>query len=212
MVQMPALNTPQFGWVKSRLSRQSAAGAADFPAGSRGGSDLLRCAQSAARILYRPADSESHRCRQNCPGLLDRYLARTGYDSQQYDGAEDPNRPDNLWHPVPGDHGAHGAFDARARVWSPQLWAQRTPRVGCARHGALVTYGRSRASRKQMITSLQRGIAQTHRCASRDRVNPQASRFASQWRCRPQLRLQNATRRGPVLGLKYQIQLQPVNR
>ena len=50
------------------------------------------------------------------------YLARTGYDSQQYDGAEDPNRPENLWQPVPGDHGAHGAFDARARNWSPQLW------------------------------------------------------------------------------------------
>jgi hypothetical protein len=56
------------------------------------------------------------------PGLLDRYLARTGYDSQQYDGAEDPNRLDNLWHPVPGDRGTHGAFDARARNWSPQLW------------------------------------------------------------------------------------------
>jgi len=54
--------------------------------------------------------------------LLDRYLARTGYDSQQYNGAEDPNRPDNLWQPVPGDHGAHGAFDARARSWSRQLW------------------------------------------------------------------------------------------
>jgi hypothetical protein len=37
----------------------------------------------------------------------------TGYNSQQHDGAEDPNRPDNLWQPVPGDHGAHGAFDAR---------------------------------------------------------------------------------------------------
>jgi len=56
------------------------------------------------------------------PGLLDRYLARTGYDSQQCDGAEDPNRLDNLWHPIPGDRGAHGAFDERARSWSPQLW------------------------------------------------------------------------------------------
>jgi hypothetical protein len=56
------------------------------------------------------------------PGLLDHYLARTGYDSQQHDGAEDPNRADNLWQPVPGDHGAHGVFDARARNRSPQLW------------------------------------------------------------------------------------------
>jgi hypothetical protein len=54
--------------------------------------------------------------------LLDRYLARTGYDSQQYDGPENPNRPENLWQPVAGDHGAHGAFDARAHNWSPQWW------------------------------------------------------------------------------------------
>ena len=57
------------------------------------------------------------------PGLLDHFLARTGYESQQYDGKEDPNRPDNLWRPVRGDHGAHGAFDARAISCSPQLWA-----------------------------------------------------------------------------------------
>jgi len=56
------------------------------------------------------------------PALLDHYLARTGYDSQQYNGVEDPNRPDNLWQSVPGDHGAHGAFDSRARSWNPQLW------------------------------------------------------------------------------------------
>jgi len=56
------------------------------------------------------------------PGLLDRYLADTGYDSQQYDGPEDPDRVHNLWQPVPGDHGAHGAFDARAKECSPQLW------------------------------------------------------------------------------------------
>src|SRR5207244_6124586 len=57
------------------------------------------------------------------PGLLDHFLARNGYDSQQYDGPEDPNRAHNLWEPVPGDHGAHGAFDARAKECSPQLWA-----------------------------------------------------------------------------------------
>src|SRR5204862_485199 len=53
------------------------------------------------------------------PGLLDRYLARNGYDSQQYDGLADPNRPNNLWEPLPGDFGAHGDFDDRAhkRSW-----------------------------------------------------------------------------------------------
>jgi hypothetical protein len=57
------------------------------------------------------------------PGVLDRYLARTGYKSQQTDEPEDPNRPHNLWEPVPGDFGAHGNFDSRAHDRSLQLWA-----------------------------------------------------------------------------------------
>ncbi len=59
------------------------------------------------------------------PGLLDEYLGRTGYDSQQHDGAEDPNRPNNLWEPVDAtrDHGAHGSFDKRAKGHSRELFA-----------------------------------------------------------------------------------------
>ena len=44
------------------------------------------------------------------PSIADHYLARTGYDAQQYNVPEDPNRPNNLWEPVSGDHGAHGRF------------------------------------------------------------------------------------------------------
>jgi hypothetical protein len=75
------------------------------------------------------------------PCLLDHYLARTGYDSQQYDGAEDPNRPDNLWQPVSGDHGAHGAFGARSKSWSPQLWASEHRAFVALVMATLVTYG-----------------------------------------------------------------------
>jgi NAD(P)-dependent dehydrogenase (short-subunit alcohol dehydrogenase family) len=57
------------------------------------------------------------------PGLLDRYLGRTGYRSQQTDRPRDPDRPANLWAPVPGDHGAHGRFDDRAHPRSAQLTA-----------------------------------------------------------------------------------------
>ncbi|HEV8711654.1 MAG TPA: SDR family NAD(P)-dependent oxidoreductase [Candidatus Binatia bacterium] len=64
------------------------------------------------------------------PGLADWYLARTGYDAQQTDDPADPNRPHNLWEPVPGDHGAHGVFDDRATTGSTQLWARRPTGVG----------------------------------------------------------------------------------
>jgi len=63
------------------------------------------------------------------PGVLDRYLAKTGYASQQTGQPRDPDRPVNLWHPADDargeDHGAHGAFDDRAKSRSGQLWASQ---------------------------------------------------------------------------------------
>jgi hypothetical protein len=56
------------------------------------------------------------------PGLIDRYLGRKGYRSQQSGEPEQAGRPDNLWEPVTGDYGAHGRFDRRARGHSPELW------------------------------------------------------------------------------------------
>jgi hypothetical protein len=125
MVQMPALNTPQFGWVKSRLPRKAQPVPPIFQP------------EVAARAIYYAAH---HPCRREyyvgfstvkaifgnklVPSLGDRYLARTGYDAQQHDGAEDPNRPNNLWEAVPGDHGAHGTFDSRAHPFSMELWAE----------------------------------------------------------------------------------------
>ena len=105
MVQFPALNTPPI------FQPEVAAEAIYFAAHNPRREFYIGLPSVKAIVANKIA-----------PGLLDHYLARTGYDSQQYDGPEDHNRPDNLWQPVPGDHGAHGAFDARASNWSPQLW------------------------------------------------------------------------------------------
>jgi NAD(P)-dependent dehydrogenase (short-subunit alcohol dehydrogenase family) len=122
MVQLPALNTPQFGWVKSRLPRKAQPVPPIFQP-EVAAEAIYFAAHNPRREFYVGAPSVAViSINKFVPGLLDYYLARTGYDSQQYDGAEDPNRPDNLWQPVPGDHGAHGAFDARAQSWSPHLW------------------------------------------------------------------------------------------
>ncbi len=122
MLQMPALNTPQFDWVKSRLARKAQPVPPIFQP-KVAAEAIYFAAHNPRREFYVGLPSvEVIVVNTIAPGLLDRYLARTGYDSQQYDGPEDPNRPNNLWHPVPGDHGAHGTFDARARSWSPQLW------------------------------------------------------------------------------------------
>jgi NAD(P)-dependent dehydrogenase (short-subunit alcohol dehydrogenase family) len=125
MVQLPAVNTPQFGWVKSRLPHRAQpvppifqpeliaegiAWAADNPEVSR----ELNIGFPSVKAIWG---------NKLAPSVADRVLARNGYASQQTDEPEDPARLDNLWHPVPGDHGAHGAFDDRANDSSAQLWA-----------------------------------------------------------------------------------------
>jgi short-subunit dehydrogenase len=126
MVQMPALNTPQFGWVKSRLPHKAQPVPPIFQP------------EVAARAIYFAAHHPERReyyvgwstvkaivGNKLAPSLGDRYLARDGYDSQQHDGPDDPNRPNNLWEPLPGDYGAHGAFDEAAKSFSMEAWLGR---------------------------------------------------------------------------------------
>jgi short-subunit dehydrogenase len=128
MVQLPAVNTPQFDLSKTTLPKHPQ----PVPP--------IYQPEVPARAIYFAAH---HRRREVwvglsslivivgnkfLPGLGDRYLARTGYDSQQTDQPVNENRPNNLYEPVPGDHGAHGDFDKQSHEESPQLWA--TEHVG----------------------------------------------------------------------------------
>jgi NAD(P)-dependent dehydrogenase (short-subunit alcohol dehydrogenase family) len=125
MVQMPALNTPQFEWVKSRLPRraqpvppiyQPEVAAEAVVWASRHGPRELKVGWPTVEAIV-----GNHLI----PGWLDGFLARNGYDSQMLDEPEDPARPHNLIGPVDNSHdfGAHGAFDRESRPTSPQLWA-----------------------------------------------------------------------------------------
>ncbi len=128
MVQMPALNTPQFGWVKSRLPHKAQPVPPIYQP-EVAARAVYYAAHHPERREYYPAWSSVKAIFGNklVPSFADRYLARTGYDSQQHDGPEDPNRPFNLWEPVPGDHGAHGQFDDRASNRSVELWLETHP-------------------------------------------------------------------------------------
>ena len=122
MVQLPALNTPQFGWVKSRLPRKAQPVPPIFQP-EVAAEAIYFAAHHPRREFYVGTPSVTAIVGNKfAPGLLDKYLASTGYESQQYDGPEDPDRPHNLWQPLSGDHGARGVFDARATECSPQLW------------------------------------------------------------------------------------------
>lgn len=123
MVNMPALNTPQFGWVKSRLKRKAQPVPPIFQP-EVGARAVYWAAHHDRREIYVGGPTvEAIVGNKVAPSALDHYLGKTGYDSQQTNEPEDPNRPNNLWQPVAGDHGAHGTFDDRAHPHSYELWA-----------------------------------------------------------------------------------------
>ena len=122
MVQLPALNTPQFGWVKTRLPRKAQPVPPIFQPEVAAEAIYFAAHHPRREFYVGWSSAQAIIANKIAPGLLDHFLARTGYDSQQYDGAEDPNRAHNLWEPVPGDHGPHGDFNARAKKSSAFLW------------------------------------------------------------------------------------------
>jgi NAD(P)-dependent dehydrogenase (short-subunit alcohol dehydrogenase family) len=130
MVQMPAVNTPQFSWVLSRLPRHAQPVPPIYQP-EVAARAVLHAAAHPQRREYWVGASTAATLAANAiaPGLLDRYLARTGFDSQQTDQPRDPDRPTNLWDPADGDgghdFGAHGEFDDRSKATSRQLWASQ---------------------------------------------------------------------------------------
>jgi NAD(P)-dependent dehydrogenase (short-subunit alcohol dehydrogenase family) len=128
MVQLPAVNTPQFDWVLSRLPRQPQPVPPIYQPEliARG---IVYAADHPRRREYWIGGSTAATMIGNKlgAGLLDRYLARTGYDTQQTDERVPPDRPANLWEPADGpsgrDYGTHGRFDDRSTSRSYQLWA-----------------------------------------------------------------------------------------
>ncbi|GAA2092933.1 SDR family oxidoreductase [Microlunatus panaciterrae] len=127
MVQMPAVNTPQFSWVLSKLPRHAQPVPPIYQPGVAARA-VAFAADHPQRREYWVGASTVATLAANAvvPGLLDRYLAKTGFNAQQTSEPKDPDQPANLWEPADGpdgrDFGAHGAFDAVAKARSPQLW------------------------------------------------------------------------------------------
>ncbi len=122
MVQLPGVNTPQFDWIRTTMPDKPR------PAGPPYQPEI------AADAIHFAAHSNRKSVKLGWPTLeaiwgdrlasplVDRYLARTGFSGQQSKIPVSPDRRDNLYEPVPGDHGAHGRFDDEARTNSSQLW------------------------------------------------------------------------------------------
>ena len=125
MVQMPALNTPQFDWARTHISRRPQP-VAPIYAPEVAAEAIVWAAENPRRELWVGASTvEAILANKLCPGLLDRYLAATGVASQQTNEPVSPGRRDNLFAPVDGLHRTHGRFGDRTRHGSWQLWASR---------------------------------------------------------------------------------------
>ncbi len=123
MVHMPALNTPQFSWCKTKLPRHPQPVPPIFEP-EVGADAIVWAAHHRRRELWVGTPTVLAIAGNTiAPGVLDRYLGRTGYDSQQTRDPVDPNRPSNLFEPLPGDHGAHGIFETCATYRSEALWS-----------------------------------------------------------------------------------------
>jgi NAD(P)-dependent dehydrogenase (short-subunit alcohol dehydrogenase family) len=151
MVQLPALNTPQFDTVRTRLPRHPQ----PVPP--------IYQPEVAARAIVAGADKPARRewwvgastaltilGNSVAPAVADRYLARTGYEAQQTETPVPPERADNLFQAIPGDRGAHGDFDERAHPRSMQFEITRHRRaLGSSLLGGLLIAGLLRRTAKR---------------------------------------------------------------
>jgi NAD(P)-dependent dehydrogenase (short-subunit alcohol dehydrogenase family) len=153
MVQMPAVNTPQFSWVLSRLPHrpQPVPPIYQPEVAARG---VVYAADHPQRREYWVGGTTMGTLAANAvaPGLLDRYLARTGFSGQQTSEPSEPDAPVNLWEPADAetDFGTHGRFDSRSTARSWQLWASQ-------HHGALgVAAGAAAAGAAALVRQVRR--------------------------------------------------------
>ncbi len=134
MVQLPAVNTPQFGWCRTKLPNHPQPVAPIFQPEVPAEAVVWAAHHRRREITVGGSAVKAIVGNKLAPRLADRYLARTGYSSQQIaDMPVTPDRRDNLFEPVPGVAATHGMFDSRASGRSGQLWAT-THRglIGCA--------------------------------------------------------------------------------
>ena len=124
MVHLPGVNTPQFEWIRNKMGCKSQ------PVGT-----IFQPEVAARAIVWAATEGKRRELfvgwptvqavvgDKIAPALADRYVAATVWEGHQSNEPEPPGRRDNLFEPVPGDHGAHGPYDELAKDHSWQLWA-----------------------------------------------------------------------------------------
>ncbi len=127
-VHLPAINTPQFRWVKSRLDKKSQPVPPIYQPEVAADAIIFAMNHDRREMWVAWPTVKTIVGARTVPWYLDRRLATEAYEGQQLDEPYE-ERPHNLWEPLPGDHGAHGVFDDRAEPRSLLLWANKHRRA-----------------------------------------------------------------------------------
>jgi NAD(P)-dependent dehydrogenase (short-subunit alcohol dehydrogenase family) len=124
MVQLPAMNTTQFGWVLSRLPNKPKPMGKIYQPEVAARAIRFAAAHNRRSIWVGASTYEAIIGNKLSPSYADGVLARKGYDGQQTDQPETPDRENNVWQPVGEDRGTYGGFSRTATNRSLTLWAQ----------------------------------------------------------------------------------------
>ena len=125
MVQLPALNTPQFTWSRAKMPHQPQPVPPIFQPEVAADAIVFAADHPRREVMVGWPTVKAILGNAVAPGIADRYLADTGYQAQQTDEPLEHERLGNLFEPVDGDRGTHGPFDDRAKRFSLQLWATK---------------------------------------------------------------------------------------
>jgi NAD(P)-dependent dehydrogenase (short-subunit alcohol dehydrogenase family) len=133
IVELPAMNTPQFDQCRTRMPKQPQPVPPIYQP-EVAADAIAWAARAGEREVYVGAPTwKTIWGERIAPGFADHYLARNAYEGQQADQQVNGDRPDNLFAPVEGDRGAHGRFEEGSRQRSPLLWLGKHRRaVGAA--------------------------------------------------------------------------------
>jgi len=124
-VHLPAINTPQFRWSRAKLPNKPQPVPPIFQPEVAADAILFAAENKRRHLLVGLPVVKAIVGEKLAPAYADRYLAKNGYDSQQTTERLEPDHRDNFYEPLPGDAGAHGVFDDRARSFSVELWMNK---------------------------------------------------------------------------------------
>jgi hypothetical protein len=142
MVQMPGVNTPQFDWIRAKLPGQPRPVGKVYQPEVAGRAIYFAAHDGRKEMLVGLPTIEAVWGNKIASSLMDDYLAATGFKSQQRPDPVQPDRKDNLFEAVEGDHGARGSFDDEAVDRSTELWiSERKKELGLAALGVAAVAG-----------------------------------------------------------------------